>query len=103
MNIPLIKMEPIIIKQKINNTAPWPAIILAIIGIAAAVYSGFAPNISSNRRIFAAVTLAVWTLVWCILLWIIWKYNYVDAAWYLLLLSVIFLAAFFIVIVALNL
>ena len=84
-------------------TAPWPTIIISILGAVLIIYTAVAPNLDSNRRIFGVVLLILWTLIWALLLWVIWRECRQATSWWLLLIPVIAMILFFVLIIVLNL
>lgn len=82
---------------------PWPMIIISILGIALLIYTAVAPDIDSSRRSFGVVLIILWTLLWALLLWVLWKENQRAAAWWLLLISSVSILLFFILIIVMNL
>ncbi len=83
--------------------APWPTIIIAMVGIGLLIYTSVGFGIPTDRRIFGIVMIILWTLLWCILLWILWKEGNWPAAWWMAVIGVAVLVLFFVVVIALNL
>ena len=90
-------------QQKSNiekkKLVPWPIIIVGIIGIIIIIYIGIGPNITSNKRIFGITLLILWTLIWCLLLWVLWNENYYVLTWWLMIIPIITIIVFFVVII----
>ena len=90
-------------QQKSNiekkKLVPWPIIIVGIIGIIIIIYIGIGPNITSNKRIFGITLLILWTLIWCLLLWVLWNENYYLLTWWLMIIPIITIIVFFVVII----
>lgn len=82
--------------------APWPTIIISVIGAIIVIYIAVAPNVDENRRIFGIVLMTLWTIAWALILWVLWKEGHRASSWWLLLIPVIAMALFFIVIIILN-
>jgi len=99
-----------IVKESNNPTAPtcqvhappWPTIIISVLGAMVVIYIAIAPNVNDDRRLFGVVLLALWTAVWALILWVLWKECHRSATWWLLLIPVIMMALFFVVIIILN-
>lgn len=82
---------------------PWPVIIVAIIGIIIILYIAIGPYISNSKRIFGVTLLILWTLIWCLLLWVLWSEGYYSMSWWLMLIPIFTMVIFFaIVIILLN-
>lgn len=81
---------------------PWPTIIISILGAIVIIYTAVAPNVDENRRIFGVVFLLLWTLIWAILLWVLWRECHRSSSWWLLLIPVITMALFFVLIIIMN-
>lgn len=82
---------------------PWPTIIIAVLGASLTIYTAVAPNIDNSRRGFGAILIILWTLLWALLLWILWRNNNRAAAWWLLLIPSISIILFFVFIVVMDL
>ena len=85
-----------------DNTTPWPSIIIGIVGAIIVIYTIIAPGVPGDRRIFGTIMMALWTAVWALILWVLWRECKKAATWWLLLIPVIIMAIFFILIIALN-
>jgi hypothetical protein len=92
-NIKIIKTPP--------NTyyVPWPSVIITVLGIIVVIYTLFAPNITTYTRIYIAITLVIWTIVFALILWWLYRWNFYAAAWWVLLISVVVAAVFFVVLI----
>jgi hypothetical protein len=84
------------------NEAPWPTIIISVLGAIVVIYTAVAPNVDENRRVFGIVLMVLWTLIWALILWVLWKECHRSASWWLLLIPVIIMALFFILIIIMN-
>ena len=84
------------------NESPWPTIIISVLGAIIIIYTAVAPNVDNNRRIFGIVLIALWTAIWALILWVLWRECHRSASWWLLLIPVILMAIFFILIIILN-
>jgi len=85
-----------------GNSVPWPTIIISILGAVVVIYTAVAPNVDNNRRVFGVVLMLLWTIVWALILWVLWKDYHRPASWWLLLIPVIIMALFFILIIVMN-
>lgn len=83
--------------------APWPVIIVAIVGGVLVIYTAVAPGVSTDRRAFGAILLGLWTIAWALILWVIWRECHHPAAWWLLLVPIALMILFFLLIVILDL
>lgn len=81
---------------------PWPAVMVLLIGLSFAIYAGVAPDIDSHRRIFGSVTLAIWTIICSLLIWLVWSDNHEEAAWWFGLLAMTIIFIIFIVFIIFN-
>jgi len=81
---------------------PWPSIIIGILGAIVVIYTAVAPKVSTDRRLFGVVLMTLWTIVWALILWVLWKECHRSASWWLLLIAVIIMAIFFILIIIMN-
>lgn len=85
-----------------RNVVPWPIIIVAILGVGIVIYTGAAQNVIEGRRIFGVVLILLWTIMWCLILWGLWKYCYYRIMWWVSLVPVIMMVLFFILVIVLN-
>lgn len=85
-----------------TDVNPWPTIIISVLGAIVIIYTAVAPNVDENRRVFGVVFLLLWTLIWAILLWVLWRECHRSASWWLLLIPVIAMALFFVLIIVMN-
>ena len=83
-------------------TVPWPSIIIAILGLAFILYTLIVRNISNNLRIFAFIMIFLWSVIWIIILWVLWRDQKYNMAWGILLVPTISLTIFFIFVVVMN-
>lgn len=81
---------------------PWPAIIVAILGLAFLIYALFATNLNSSTRSFSILMIILWTLMWVIILWVLWNDNRNNTAWAIVLVPVVLLIIFFVLVVVMN-
>jgi hypothetical protein len=86
-----------------RSAAPWPVIIVAIVGGVLVIYTAVAPGVSTDRRAFGAILLGLWTLAWALILWVIWRECHHPAAWWLLLVPIALMTLFFVLIIILDL
>lgn len=82
------------VTKTINSQIPWPAVIMAIVGILALVFVGLLPRLSLTYRIIAIVLTLIWSIIWIIVLWILWRYSQRTVAWILLLLPILSLIGY---------
>lgn len=85
------------------NRPPWPTIIIAGIGAGLLMYTAVGQGIPQDRRIFGIVMILLWTLLWALLAWVLWRECHVAGAWWLLIIGVAILVLFFVIVIALNL
>ena len=83
--------------------APWPTILMACVGAGLLMYTAIGQNIPSDRRIFGIVMILLWTLLWAVLLWVLWKDGHLASAWWMLVLGIGIIVLFFVIVIALNL
>ena len=105
MTEPIIVESPPtpVLESHMSYSIPWPTIIISILGAITVIYTAIAPGVNQHRRFFGALFLALWTIMWGIILWVIWKDYHQSRSWWLLLFSVIIMAFFFIFIIVMNL
>ena len=84
------------------NEPPWPTIIISVLGAIVVMYTAIAPGVDENRRIFGVIITILWTVMWALILWVLWKDCHRSATWWLLLVPVALLAVFFILIIVAN-
>lgn len=89
---------PITCTKNRNNPA-WPAIIMAIVGFALAIYTAIGPNIHQHLAVFGTIFIVLWTLMWCIILWVLWKAGQYTETWGLLILPLVLVFLFFMIVV----
>lgn len=85
------------------SATPWPVIIISMVGAIFTVYTAVAPNIDSNRRVFGVVLLILWTVIWALLLWVLWRECRQSTSWWLLLIPLTAMILFLVLIIILNL
>lgn len=86
-----------------GGEVPWPMIIVSVVGGGLTIYTAVAPGVSSERRTFGAILLALWTIAWALILWVIWKDCHHPAAWWLVLVPLTLAILFFVLIIVLDL
>lgn len=84
------------------HAPPWPTIIISVLGAIVVIYTAVAPNVDENRRIFGIVLMTLWTIIWALILWVLWRECQREASWWLLLIPVIMMALFFILIIVID-
>ena len=84
------------------NQPPWPTIIISILGAIIIIYTAIAPNVNNDRRVFGIVLIMLWTIVWALILWVLWKECHKASSWWILLIPVSIMIFFFVVIIILN-
>lgn len=82
---------------------PWPLILVAIVGAVVIICSCVLPNISDNLRIFGIVLILLWTIKWCLILWVLWKENHIALSWWMSLIAIIMDILFLVLILILKL
>lgn len=95
-------MEPVVAPSCNIHAPPWPTIIISVLGAIIVVYTAVAPNVNTDRRIFGIIMMTLWTIVWALILWVLWKECHRAVTWWLLLIPVAIMALFFIVIILMN-
>ncbi len=94
--------RPKVCPQIINTTSTaWPVFVMAIIGLGLAIYTAIGPNIKANRIVFGFIFLVLWTIMWCLILWVLWKSGQYKQTWLLLIVPITLAMIFFIVVVIL--
>lgn len=88
--------------DKTKDAVPWPTIIISIFGAVLIVYTAVAPNIMTNKRVFGIVMIGLWTLLWALLLWVLWRDKYYGISWWMTLVPVTVILLFFILVIVLN-
>jgi hypothetical protein len=81
-----------------NNKLPWPIIIMAVVGFVLAMYSVIGPNINPHMMIFGACFIFLWTLMWCLILWVLWNAGQYTETWGLVILPLVLIFLFFMII-----
>jgi hypothetical protein len=84
------------------NVTAWPSIIIILIGVILVMYVAIAPGVNSNNRVFGVVLLTLWTAMWSIILWVLWRECHQSIAWWLLLIPFIMMILFTVIIVIMN-
>lgn len=82
---------------------PWPVIIVLIIGLIATIYAFFAIDVLQSRRIFAGIILGLWTLIWVLILWLMWSEHHYRATWWMAILPVFVIVLFVVLVLVFNL
>lgn len=96
------KPTPVIGPSCELHAPPWPTIIISVLGAIVVIYTAVAPGVVNDRRIFGIILMILWTIVWALILWVLWKECHRAASWWLLLIPVIIMAIFFILIIVMN-
>ena len=86
-----------------SHGPPWPTIIVSVLGAIVVIYTAVAPQISTDRRILGIVMITLWTIVWALILWALWKEHHIEATWWLLIIPVAIMALFFVLIILMDL
>jgi len=81
----------------------WPSIIIIIIGIVLVIYAAVDPSIDNNRRVLGIILIVLWTALWALLLWVLWRNGRRVTAWWLLLIPSISIIVFFVLVLTMNL
>lgn len=99
----IVSSPPMILKPSgCSNNIAWPAVIILISGTILVIYSAVTTHITPSRRIFGSILLAIWTIIWAILLWVLWRECHTQACWWLSLIPLTLMFALFIVIIVFN-
>lgn len=85
------------------DAIPWPTILISVFGGILIVYTAVAPDILNNKRVFGIVMIGLWTLLWALLLWVLWRDKYYAISWWMLLVPVTVILLFFILVIIMNL
>jgi hypothetical protein len=83
--------------------SPWPMIIMFLVGMGFLLYTILVARISNSRRQFSIGVIVLWTLLWTLIFWAMWRQRYTTATWWFLLIAVSVLLFFFVVMVTLDL
>ncbi len=86
-----------------TKTLPIPAIIMGLLGVGLLIYTIIETNINSNIRILGIGLTILWTLLWGLILWVLWRDQMVVLSWILLIVASLALLLFFILIIILKL
>jgi hypothetical protein len=84
---------------KNDNNPPWPVIIMAIVGFVLAVYTAIGFNVNQNLIVFGAIFIFLWTVMWCLILWVLWNSGQYTEAWGLLILPLVLVFLFFMIVI----
>lgn len=84
------------------SSAPWPTIIISVIGAVIIIYAAVAPGVDQNRRLFGVIFTLLWTAIWALILWVLWRECHRSASWWILLIPVALIMLFFILVIILN-
>lgn len=82
-----------------RNNPPYPVIIMAIIGFVLAIYTAIGIHVNSHLRSFGAIFIFLWTIMWCLILWVLWKASQYTETWGLLILPLALIFLFFMIII----
>ena len=85
-----------------GSRVAWPAIILALIGGVLVVYTAIAPGVNTNARIFGIILLTLWTIMWALILWVMWRDCHRSISWWLLFIPLTVMGLFFVLIIIMN-
>ena len=85
-----------------GEIVPWPTIIILVMGSIIVIYAAVGPGVDVNRRFFGIVLSALWSLMWSLILYVLWRNTLGREAWWLLLIPVSSLLLFFILIIIFN-
>lgn len=78
---------------------PWPSIIVLIIGMCMVIYIGVAPGINPNRIALGITLILLWSILWALILWVMWKKKNYFCAWLLMVIPLILMLTFFLVVI----
>lgn len=81
----------------------WPSIVMIIIGLVLVIYALVDSSIDNDRRVLGIILILLWTALWALLLWVLWKNGRRQTAWWLLLIPSISIIIFFVLVLILNL
>lgn len=80
----------------------WPALIIGIIGLILFIWTLVDGNIDPNRKVFGCLMIFLWTIVWVLILILLWLKMAYGITWWLLVVSAVVIITFFVVIVFIN-
>jgi len=86
-----------------SNSIPWPSILIIIIGFSLCIYTGIAPTINSDRRIFGVIIIFLWSILFSLICYVFWENRLYSTSWLISLIPLFILSLFFILIILLNL
>lgn len=86
----------------VTTTIPWPSIIIAILGVVIVIYVAVSSGVDTSRRIFGVVLMILWTAIWALLLWVLWRECRQQTAWWMLLIPTITMIIFVALIIIMN-
>lgn len=100
INVPITSSDMAVYSDSCctRQGTPWPVIIVILVGLIAAMLMLFIPNVNGGVRSLGVVLLLIWTLIWALILWYMWKECHTRATWWLLILPVA-MAILFVVLV----
>jgi len=85
-----------------KDSVPWPSIIMLIFGGIIVLFTIAGPNIPSDIKILGVMLVVLWSLLWTLILWLLWI-QYTEAiSWWLSILPIIIIILFFVLIILLN-
>lgn len=87
------------IREISESKVPWPVIIVGIVGIIILLYIAIGPYINSNKRMFGITLILLWTLIWCLLLWVLWNEEYYSMAWWMMIIPIFTIVIFFVLVI----
>jgi len=85
-----------------KKTVGWSSIVILILGAVVVIYSAVAPGVDQSRRIFGVVMMLLWSILWALILWVLWKNGKRDTSWILLIIPVTIMLIFFVFILIMN-
>jgi hypothetical protein len=81
---------------------PWASIIMSIFGIILLLCTALGAGIDTNVKIFGILMILLWTLTWSIILYLLWKDNFIKSTWWMLVIGTSVLTLFYYLIVVFN-
>jgi len=81
---------------------PWPSIIIFIVGLILLIWLGLDGSINHNRRMFGLSLILLWTLMWMLILWLLWYRAQYNIAWWVLFIPFITLILFFVIAITMD-
>jgi hypothetical protein len=81
---------------------PWASIIMSIFGSILLLCTALGVGIDTNVKIFGILMILLWTLTWSIILYLLWKDNFINSTWWMLVIGTSVLTLFYCLIVVFN-